>query len=512
MPEPVLSSYIAGRWVEGSTGELYPDINPATGELLGHVSVAGGAEVDQAVEAAQEAFAGWRSVPAPRRGEILSRAAQLLAERKEALARLMAEEMGKVLLEARGDVQEAIDEFAYMAGEGRRMFGFTTPSEMPDKFACCVRDPVGVVGLITPWNFPAAVPSWKLGPALIAGNTVVWKPAEDTPRVSLALALILEEAGLPPGVLNVVLGTGPRAGAALVEHPGVRVIAFTGSTETGTRIAAEAARRGKRVLLEMGGKNAIAVMDDADLDLAVEGILWSAFGTTGQRCTSASRLIVHRRVLEELTERLVERAQKLRLGNPLADDTDVGPVASRRQLDRVHRYTELGLAEGARLLCGGEMYREGECARGFFYRPTLFGDVRPGMRVAREEIFGPTAVIVPCDSLEEAIRINNDSAYGLSSGIYTRDVNRAMRAARDMTSGIVYINHGTTGAEVHLPFGGTRSTGNGHREAAVQALDGFTEWKTIYVDYSGRLQRAQIDTASAPGRPGTSRDVPGYTG
>lgn len=490
---PILESYIGGRSVAGSTGELYPDINPATGELLGRTSVAGAAEVDEAVRVAQEAFKSWRALPAPRRGEIMFRAARLIEERKEELARLMSQEMGKVLFEARGDVQEAVDEFYYMAGEGRRLFGFTTPSEMPDKFAYTVRDPVGVVGLITPWNFPIAVPSWKLAPALIAGNTVVWKPAEDTPLVSLEFVKLLEEAGLPKGVVNVVLGTGPQTGAPVVQHPLVRVISFTGSTATGTMISTEAARLGKRVLLEMGGKNAITVMDDANLDLAVEAILWSAFGTTGQRCTAASRLIVHRAVVDELSERLVEGANKLRLGNPLHDDTDVGPIVSEKQLTRVHSYIDIGISEGAELLCGGTFDRDGDRANGFFFRPTLFGGVRPDMRIAREEIFGPVAVIIPVESLDEAIEINNDSAYGLSSSIFTQDVNKAMRAARDMTSGIVYVNHGTTGAEVHLPFGGTRGTGNGGREAAVQALDGFTEWKSVYVDYSGKLQRAQID-------------------
>lgn len=490
---PVLESHIGGRSVAGSTGELYPDINPATGELLGETSVAGAAEVDLAVRTAQEAFKSWRAMPAPRRGEILYRVAQLIEERKEELARLMSQEMGKVLFEARGDVQEAIDEFYYMAGEGRRLFGFTTPSEMPDKFAYCVREPIGVVGLITPWNFPVAVPSWKLAPALIAGNTVVWKPAEDTPLVSLEFVKLLEEAGLPKGVVNVVLGPGPQTGAPVVEHPGIRVIAFTGSTATGNMVATEGARLGKRVLLELGGKNAITVMDDANLDLAVEAILWSAFGTTGQRCTAASRLIVHRSVVQELSSRLVEGANRLRLGDPLDGNTDVGPIVNEKQLARVHSYIEIGVGEGAKLLCGGTVERDGDLANGFFYRPTLFSDVRPDMRIAREEIFGPVAVIIPVDSLDEAIEINNDSAYGLSSAIFTQDVNKAMRAARDMTSGIVYVNHGTTGAEVHLPFGGTRGTGNGHREAAVQALDGFTEWKSVYIDYSGRLQRAQID-------------------
>lgn len=490
---PVLESYIGGQSVAGSTGEYYPDVNPATGELLGQTSVAGAAEVDLAARTAHEAFKSWRAMPAPRRGEILYRIAQLIEERKEDLARLMSQEMGKVLFEARGDVQEAVDEFYYMAGEGRRLFGFTTPSEMPDKFAYTVRDPIGVVGLITPWNFPVAVPSWKLAPALIAGNTVVWKPAEDTPRVSLEFVKLMEEAGLPQGVVNVVLGPGPQTGAPVVQHPLIRVLSFTGSTATGTAISTEGARLGKRVLLEMGGKNAITVMDDANLDLAVEAILWSAFGTTGQRCTAASRLLVHRAVVDELSERLVEGAYKLRLGNPLHDDTDVGPIVNEKQLKRVHGYIEIGTGEGAKLLAGGTIERDGDLAKGFFYRPTLFGDVRPDMRIAREEIFGPVAVIIPVDSLDEAIEINNDSDYGLSSSIFTQDVNKAMRAARDMTSGIVYVNHGTTGAEVHLPFGGIRGTGNGGREAAVQALDGFTEWKSVYIDYSGRLQRAQID-------------------
>lgn len=492
----VYKNYIGGKWVESKSGATFKSINPANGEVVGTVTKSDAADVDAAVEAAAQAFPSWKRYPAPRRAEILFRAGQIMLSRKEELSQLVTREMGKVIKEGRGDVQEGIDMTFYMAGEGRRLFGHTTPAELPNKVAMSVRDPIGVVAAITPWNFPIAIPTWKIMPALVAGNTVVFKPASDTPVLACKLVEILEEAGLPEGVLNLVLGPGNTVGDALVEHPKVSLISFTGSTAAGRGVAAKAAQTLKRVSLEMGGKNAIIVMDDADLDLAVEGIVWSAFGTSGQRCTAASRLIVHEAIRKDLTDRLVERVRALRLGDGLLETTDVGPVINASQLQKIHGYTEIGLKEGANLLTGGEVCRDGGCSKGFFYKPTLFTEVNPQMRIAQEEIFGPTTVIIAVNGLDEAIEVNNSTPYGLSSSIYTRDVNRAFKAMRDITTGIVYVNAGTIGAEVHLPFGGTRGTGNGHREAGQAALDIFTEWKSLYVDFSGRLQRAQIDLDS----------------
>jgi aldehyde dehydrogenase (NAD+) len=473
--------------------ETFVSVAPATGEVLGSFPRSSAADVDSAVAKAKAAFEDWRLVPAPERGNILFRFAELLRAHKDELTDLMTREMGKVKAEAGGDVQEAIDMSYYMGGEGRRLFGHTTPSELRDKFMMSVRMPVGVVGAITPWNFPIAIPAWKLTPALVCGNTVVLKPAEDTPLLADRFVQLLEEAGLPDGVVNVVHGYGEEAGDALVRHPDVPVITFTGSRETGIVVTKAAADLLKHVHLELGGKNAIIVMDDADVDLAVNGIVWSAFGTSGQRCTAASRVIVHRSVYDDLQAKLVGAAERLRLGPGWEDETDVGPLINRAALDKVHSYTEIGKDEGARLLTGGEAAAEAGNGGGFYYRPTVFGDAEPGMRIAQEEIFGPTTALIPVDSFEEAVAAANSVRYGLSSSIFTRDVNRAFRAMRDLQSGITYVNAGTTGAEVHLPFGGTKETGNGHREAGQAALDVFTEWKSIYVDYSGRLQRAQID-------------------
>ncbi len=482
-------NFIGGEWVAAEGGETFESIVPATGETLASFPRSGAADVDRAVQAAKEAFEAWRLVPAPRRGEIVFRLGELLREHKEELTDLMTREMGKVRAEAGGDVQEAIDMSYYMAGEGRRLFGQTTPSELPDKFMMSVRMPIGVVGAITPWNFPIAIPSWKLCPALVCGNTVVLKPAEDTPFLAERFVELLSDAGVPPGVVNVVHGYGEEAGEELVRHPDVPVITFTGSRETGVAVTKAAADLLKHVHLELGGKNAIIVMDDADVDLAVDGIVWSAFGTTGQRCTAASRVIVHEAVYGELSSKLVAAAEQLRLGPGWEASTDVGPLINRAALEKVAGYTEIGKDEGAKLLTGGEAV----AGDGFFYRPTVFGDVEAGMRIGQEEIFGPTTALIPVKSFEEAVAAANSVSYGLSSSIFTRDVNRAFRAMRDLQAGITYINAGTTGAEVHLPFGGTKDTGNGHREAGQAALDVFTEWKSIYVDYSGRLQRAQID-------------------
>ena len=484
---------IAGGPADAASGETFESVSPATGEALGTFPRSDAGDVARAVDAAKAAFEEWRLVPAPRRGEILFRFADVLRREKDALTDLMTREMGKVKAEAGGDVQEAIDMSLYMAGEGRRLFGQTTPSELRDKFNMSVRMPIGVVGAITPWNFPIAIPSWKLAPALVCGNTVVLKPAEDTPLLATRFVELLQEAGVPSGVVNVVHGFGEEAGQPLVEHPDVPVITFTGSREVGVAVTKAAADRLKHVHLELGGKNAIVVLDDADLDLAVEGILWSAFGTTGQRCTAASRVIVHERVSGALQSKLVERAEAMRLGPGWEDDTDVGPVINRAALEKIHAYTEIGRDEGANLLTGGEVATDGELAKGLYYRPTIFAGVDPEMRIAQEEIFGPTTSLIEVRDADEAIRVANGIRYGLSSSIYTRDVNTAFRAMRDLAAGITYINAGTTGAEVHLPFGGTKDTGNGHREAGQAALDVFTEWKSIYVDYSGRLQRAQID-------------------
>jgi alpha-ketoglutaric semialdehyde dehydrogenase len=487
-------NYIGGEWVESASGETFESTSPANGEPIGIFPRSDAEDVDRAFEAAKAAFEEWRLVPAPKRGEILYRFANLLTDEKDVITDLMSHEMGKVKAEAGGDVQEAIDMSLYMAGEGRRLFGQTTPSELRDKFNMSVRQPIGVVGAITPWNFPIAIPSWKIAPALVCGNTVVFKPATDTPLLGERFVELFDEAGLPKGVLNIVHGGGGAVGDRLVKHPDVRVITLTGSRETGVEVMRNAAEGLKHVHLELGGKNAIIVLDDADLELAVEGILWSAFGTSGQRCTAASRVIVQSGIYDRLESKLVDAAEKLTLGPGWEDSTDVGPVINKSALEKIHSYSKIGVDEGARLLTGGEIAREDGLDKGNFYRPTIFGRVDPQMRVAQEEIFGPTTALIRVRDVDEAIRVSNGIKYGLSSSIFTRDVNKAFRAMRDLEAGITYINAGTIGAEVHLPFGGTKDTGNGHREAGQAALDVFTEWKSIYVDYSGKLQKAQIDT------------------
>lgn len=487
-------NFIDGEWVESRSGKTYENRNPAnTDEVVGTFVSANSADVDAAVDAAKHAYKTWRLVPAPKRAEILYRAAELLLKRKEKFSRDMTREMGKVLAETRGDVQEAIDMTYYMAGEGRRLFGQTTPSELPDKFAMSVRQPVGVCGMITPWNFPMAIPSWKLMPALVSGNTAVLKPAEDTPLSSYHLLETLTEAGLPPGVVNLVSGDGPSAGAPVAQHKDVPVISFTGSTTVGRIIAQVCAPQFKHCSLEMGGKNIIIVMDDANLDLAVDGAIWGGFGTTGQRCTAASRVAVHKTVYNEFAERFVARANTLKVGDGLDPSVEMGPCINEEQLKTVMKYVEIGKKEGAKLLTGGHCLEGGAYAKGWFHAPTVFGDCAPKMRIAQEEIFGPVVSVLPIHNLEEAIEVANGVPYGLSASIYTRNVNRAFAALREMNTGIVYVNAPTIGAETHLPFGGTKQTGNGHREAAIAAIDFFTEWKTVYIDYSDKLQRAQID-------------------
>ena len=491
------ANFINGRWVPSESGQTFTTANPADRhDQVGRFAASTPEDARRAVAAAAAAYDGWRLTPAPQRAAILFRAAALFAERKEALARDMTREMGKVLEETRGDAQEAIDMTYFMAGEGRRLYGQTVPSELRDKFAMSLRQPLGVVAAITPWNFPVAIPSWKVIPALVCGNTVVLKPSSLTPLSAINFVRVLEDAGVPPGVVNLVTG-GADVGTTLTTAGDVRVVSFTGSTAVGREVNERAASSFKKVHLEMGGKNAIIVMDDAALDLAVEGCLWGGFGTTGQRCTAASRVIVHEAVHDAFLERFAAGAAALRVGNGLDPATQVGPVVSEAQLATVQRYVAIGRDEGATLVTGGRVLDQGPYADGWFHEPTVFGGVQPAMRIAREEIFGPVVSVIRCASLEEAIRIANDVPYGLSASIYTRSLNAAFAAMRDLDTGICYVNAPTIGAEVHLPFGGTKATGNGHREAGTAALDVFSEWKSVYVDFSGRLQRAQIDTPSS---------------
>ncbi|MEE9498771.1 MAG: aldehyde dehydrogenase family protein [Nitrospinaceae bacterium] len=490
----LFNNYINGKWKASSSGETFENINPANhDEVVGRFQKSNKKDVNDAISAAEEALPQWRATPAPKRGEILFKVAELLLQQKESLAQDMTREMGKVIGETRGDVQEAIDLTYYTAGEGRRLLGETVPSELKNKFCMSVRMPVGIVSAITPWNFPIAIPSWKLVPALVCGNTVVIKPATDTPLSVVNFVKVCEKAGLPPGVLNLVTGSGSEVGTPMTEHDKVNLVSFTGSTDTGAVIASSCAKNMKQYSLEMGGKNAIIVMDDADLDLAVEGVIFGAFGTTGQRCTACSRVIAHKKIVKKLTEMLVTRAKTLKLGDGLKPKTDVGPLINESQRTKVDNYVQIGKNEGAKLVTGGNPATGKDCKNGSFYQPTIFADVAHKMRIAQEEIFGPVVAIIPCNSFEQAVKIVNDSKFGLSSAIYTRDVNRAFKAIETLDTGITYINASTIGAEIQLPFGGTKGTGNGHREAGTAALEIFSEWKSVYVDYSGTLQKAQIE-------------------
>ena len=494
MATPHLRNYIDGRWVDSVSGKAFEDLDPATGQVIATATLSTTADVDKAVEAAKRAADAWRLYPAPKRGEILYRAAEMMLARKDELAREMTSEMGKVLAEARGDVQEGIDMTYYIAGEGRRQFGDVVPAELPNKWAMSMRHPHGVVAAITPWNFPFAIPTWKIMPALILGNTVVFKPASATPMLAVRLVEILEAAGLPKGVLNLVLGPGGELGDQLVQHPLVDLVSFTGSSDTGAHISEISGRLLKRVTAELGGKNAIVVLDDADIDLALEGIVWSAFGTSGQRCTAASRVIVNKGVANDVIDKLVGRAKKLKMGHGLDAGTDLGPVVSRAAQEKVASYMPIAEKEGATIAAGGRIPTDGALAKGFFHEPTVLIDVKPNMRVAQEEIFGPVTAVIEVSSIDEAIKVLNSTKYGLSCSVYTKNINNAFRFMRDAETGLVYVNAGTIGAEIQLPFGGMKSTGNGHREAGRAALDVYSEWKSIYVDFSGKLQRAQMDT------------------
>jgi len=487
-------NHINGRWVDAKSGQTFENRNPANwNEMVGTFPKSSREDVNEAVKAARVAFEKWRLVPAPKRGDIMKKVGDIMVARKEEIATLMTREMGKVLMETRGDVQEGIDTAYYAASEGRRLFGHTVPSELPNKFNMALRVPIGVAGVVTPWNFPMAIPTWKIFPALVCGNTVVFKPASDTPATATMLVEILLDAGVPEGVVNIVHGGGGEVGMGIVEHPDVDLVSFTGSTSVGIRISELASKTLKRVSLELGGKNAQIVMDDADLGLALDGVLWGAFGTTGQRCTATSRLILHMAVYDKFMSMLTDRAGHLRLGDGLLPTTDVGPCINEGQRKSVHGYVEIGLKEGAKLAIGGQSATGDGLKNGWFYQPTIFTEVTPEMRIAKEEIFGPVLSVIRIGSLDEAIQVLNNTVYGLSSSIYTMNVNNAFKAIRDIKAGITYINGPTIGAEAHMPFGGVKQTGNGHREGGWTVFDFFSEWKTVYVDYSGKLQKAQID-------------------
>ena len=490
----VYRNLINGQWVESKSGKTYENINPADhNDVVGIFQKSNADDVKDAIDAASAAYKKWRLVPAPKRGEIIYRIAARLAKDKEELSQQMTREMGKIIAETRGDTQEAIDMTYYMAGEGRRLFGVTTPSEMPNKFNMTVRQPLGVCSFITPWNFPMAIPSWKSMPALICGNTVVIKPATETPLSVVNFARICLEEGLPPGVLNVVTGSGSALGEPMIKNSAVKIVSFTGSTEVGRKISEACATEFKHCCLEMGGKNIQIVMDDANLDLAVDGALWGAFGTTGQRCTATSRIICQKGIYKKFVEALAKRAEALKVGNGLDETVQMGPCVNKGQLETILSYIEIAKNEGGTLLAGGKKLMGGDYDKGFFVRPTIFGDVTQKMRIWREEIFGPVVGVGIFDNLDQAIEMANDTIYGLSASIFTQDVNKAYTAMRDVYTGIFYVNAPTIGAETHMPFGGTKETGNGHREAATAALDVFSEWKSVYVDFSGSLQRAQID-------------------
>ena len=487
-------NFIGGHWVAPSTGQYFENRNPAhQADVIGQFPASGVADVEAAVASARRGFAQWKGTPAPARGDVLRRVGDLLAARKEELADLMTREMGKPLAETRGDVQEGIDTAYYAATEGRRLFGHTVPSELANKWAMTMRRPIGVCGLITPFNFPLAIPTWKAFPALLCGNAVILKPAEDVPHTATVLVEILLEAGLPPEVIQLVHGMGEVVGKALVEHPEVPVISFTGSTETGRFVGETCGRLHKRLSLEMGGKNAQIVLDDADLELALDGVLWGAFGTTGQRCTATSRLILQDGIHDAFVDRLVARASQLRLGDGRVAGTDVGPLVHAAALEKVAGYVAIGQAEGAELRLGGARATGGALDHGHFFQPTIFTGVAAGSRLEQEEIFGPVLSVVRVRTVEEAFAVNNGVRYGLSSSVYTRDVNVAFRAIQQLDNGITYVNAPTIGAEAHLPFGGVKETGNGHREGGWEVYEFYSETKVGYVDYSGALQRAQID-------------------
>ncbi|MED5568503.1 MAG: aldehyde dehydrogenase family protein [Chloroflexota bacterium] len=479
------NNHIGGKWVESSTGRTYTITNPASNEsVLAEFQTSGVDDALKAVDAAHEALAGWANTPAPVRAGILFRAIEILRQRGDDIARTITLEEGKPLSDAQGEVKRSLNIMEYAAGEGRRMFGYTTPSELPDTVAYTTRRPLGVVAIITPWNFPLAIPAWKIAPALICGNTIVFKPASATPWSAIKLMEVFEEAGLPAGVLNVVTGPGGSVGNALVESPLVKGISFTGSTEIGTGIYSHGASLLKKVQCEMGGKNAVILLADADIDKALGGIIQGAFGSTGQRCTATSRVIVEEAIYDEFMEQLIDRTSKLKIGDGLDPEVDVSPLASKAQFDTVMEYIGIGTEEGAELVQGGRAVTGGIFDQGYYVEPTIFADVQTDMRIAQEEIFGPVLTVLKAEDLEDAIQIANSVKFGLSSSVYTKDLTQAFEYINTVESGMVHVNAPTLGGEVHLPFGGLGASGVGHREQGIEAMNFFTEVITVYIDHA----------------------------
>lgn len=491
-PGLVCPNYVDGAWVPSQSGRTLERRNPADlRELIGYAPLSTRAEVRQAIDAAEGAFPKWRSEPAPRRGRILADAARLLEEQRDDVARLLSREEGKTLAESRGELTRSINTLDFIAGEARRLKGETLPSELPHNFVYTLRQPLGVVGLITPWNFPVAIPIWKLAPALVCGNTVVWKPSELTPFCSRRVAEILTQAGVPAGVLNMVNGLGEEAGDELVEHPSVVALSFTGSNAVGAAINAKASRQLKKVQLEMGGKNAVIVLEDADLDLAAENTVTGAFGSAGERCTATSRAVVVEAVAERFVALVADRVAKLRPGNPLAADNPVAPLVSREQFEKVLGFLETGKRE-AKLVCGGEPAPGPDGVKGYYVWPTVFDHVPPQSRLGQEEIFGPVLSVIRVPDFEEAMAAANSVRYGLTASIFTNDANRVFQAAERLECGMVHVNSPTVGGEAHVPFGGIKGTGFGERECGSTAIDFYSELKVVYVDYTGRKREGNL--------------------
>jgi alpha-ketoglutaric semialdehyde dehydrogenase len=489
----IYKSFINGEWRDSASGKTLPNINPAnTSDIIGDAQIATRDEARLAVEAAYNAFKEWKRTPAPTRGKILMKAARLMEENKEELAQMITREEGKVISEARGEVQRGANVVEFCAGETRRLNGETIPSELPANFAYTIKEPHGVVGLITPWNFPIAIPAWKIAPALAAGNTVVFKPASNTPASAVRLVEIFVEAGVPAGVLNMIIGSGSEAGDEIINHPAIRAVSFTGSTETGLKLYEQIAKRGIPFQAEMGGKNPVVVLEDCDMGLAIEHTAAGAFGSTGQRCTATSRAVVIDKIADEFAEKIVARAKQFKLGDGADESVHIGPSVDESQFNTVLRYIEYGKEDGAQLLCGGRRAEGDGLENGYFVEPTVFDHVTSDMRIARDEIFGPVLSIMRVKDFDEAMAVANDTEYGLSSSIFSNDYNSITRFIDEIESGMTHINSPTTGGEAHIPFGGIKNTGIGPREQGSTALDFYTELKVVYVDYTGRKREGNL--------------------